>query len=479
MEYLPIFLDVKGRKVVVDGGGTVAARRVERALDAGAEVTVCDPELSEEFHKLTARPGLTHLPRPAQEADIKDAFIAYGASEDDIRDRFLLTTARAHKVLANVADVTEYCDFITPSVVDRAPIVVAISSGGAAPVIARILRARIESLLPPAYGRLAEFAGQFRDKVQAGLKDGVLRRRFWENMIEGPVGDLFLAGSADAAEKHLYSELAAETSENPSPRVGEVYLVGAGPGDPDLLTFRALRLMQRADVVLYDRLLGDDILSLVRRDAERIYVGKKASEHAMEQSDISQLLVDHALKGRRVLRLKGGDPFIFGRGGEEIEKLAAHDIPFQVVPGVTAAAGCASYAGIPLTHRDHAQSCLFVTAHGKDGVLGIDWETIIRPAQTVAVYMGLGTLPILMTEIMARGISAEMPAAVVDNGTRENQQVVVGTVGSLAEKVARVDLPGPAVIIIGSVVELHEKLAWYSSREISHHRMSLTAQKGL
>jgi len=479
MEYLPIFLDVQGRKVVVDGGGTVAARRVERALDAGALVTVCDPELSEEFDKLTARPGLTHLPRPAQEADIKDAFIAYGAAEDDVRDRFLLTTARAHKVLANVADVTEYCDFITPSVVDRSPIIVAISSGGAAPVIARILRARIESLLPPAYGRLAEFAGQFRDKVQSALTEGVRRRRFWENMIEGPVGDLFLAGSAEAAQRHLHSELEAETSDQKTHRVGEVYLVGAGPGDPDLLTFRALRLMQRADVVLYDRLLGDDILSLVRRDAERIYVGKKANQHTMQQEDISQLLVDHALAGRRVLRLKGGDPFIFGRGGEEIEKLAQNDIPFQVVPGVTAAAGCASYAGIPLTHRDHAQSCLFVTAHGKDGVLGLDWETMIRPAQTVAVYMGLATLPVLMEEITSRGVSPDTPAAVVDNGTRENQQVIIGTVGTLAREAAKATLPGPAVIIIGSVVDLHEKLAWYSSRGISHHRMSLTAQDSL
>ncbi len=482
MDYLPIFLDIRGKRVVIDGGGTVAARRAERALAAGARVEVYDDRLSDEFHPLEKDKNLTHVRRPVTEGDLAGATIAYGASEDPERDARLHAAAKTHGVLSNVADVAEYCDFITPSVVDRAPLVVAISSGGAAPVIARILRARIESLLPPAYGRLAEFVGRFRDQVSETIRKTVDRRRFWETAIEGPVGDLFLAGSAKAAERQLKAELEAIASGDPGERLGEVYLVGAGPGDPDLLTFRALRLMQRADVVVYDRLVGDDILALMRRDAERIYVGKLPRQHTMEQEDISQLLVDLALKGKRVLRLKGGDPFIFGRGGEEIEKLAAHDIPFQVVPGVTAAAGCASYSGIPLTHRDHAQSCVFVTAHGKDGVLGLDWDMLVRPQQTVAVYMGLSNLGHLAREIVEKGLSPETPVAIVDNGTRENQKVIVGTISSIEEKAREAGIRGPAVIIIGSVVQLHDKLEWFSKREESHYshfRMSLRPQDSL
>lgn len=479
MDYLPIFLDIRNRRVIVDGGETVAARRVERALLAGAKVEVFSDALSDEFRDLITHENLTHHTRPLEAADFPGVSVAYGASDDPARDAILHKAAKAHCVLANVADVSEYCDFITPSVVDRSPLVVAISSGGTAPVIARILRARIESLLPPAYGRLAEFVGNFRDQVSEKLKKTLDRRRFWESTLEGPVGDLFLAGAAGSAEKHLLAELDAASSDNPGKKIGEVYLVGAGPGDPDLLTFRALRLMQRADVVVYDRLVGDDILTLMRRDAQRIYVGKLPKQHTMQQEDISQLLVNLALEGKRVLRLKGGDPFIFGRGGEEIEKLAENDIPFQVVPGVTAAAGCAAYAGIPLTHRDHAQSCMFVTAHGRDGVLGLDWETLIRPRQTVAVYMGLTSLQYLVDGIVARGINPETPAAIIDNGTRENQRVVIGTVTNLEARAKAENLKGPAIIVIGSVVTLHENLAWFSKREQAHYRMSLQPQDTL
>jgi len=479
MDYLPIFLDIRNRKVIVEGGETVAARRVERALSAGAKVELFNPTLNDEFHDLLKHPSLTHHARAASEADLDGATVAYGASQDPERDATLFEAARKHGVLCNVADVAEYCDFITPSVVDRSPLVVAISSGGAAPVIARILRARIESVLPPAYGRLAELVGRFRSHVSEGIRKSLDRRRFWEAMIEGPVGDLFLSGAAKSAEKHLLAEIEAASRKNPGKPVGEVYLVGAGPGDPDLLTFRALRLMQRADVVVYDRLVGNDILTLMRRDAERIYVGKLPKQHTMQQEDISQLLVDLAMTGKRVLRLKGGDPFIFGRGGEEIEKLAAHDIPFQVVPGVTAAAGCAAYAGIPLTHRDHAQSCIFVTAHGKDGVLGLDWEVLVRPAQTVAVYMGLSNLGTLAKEFTRHGVDPATPAAIIDNGTRENQRVVTGTISTLQTQADNAELKGPAIIIIGSVVTLHEKLRWFSTREEAHYLMSLKAQKTL
>lgn len=476
MDHLPIFLDVRGKTIVVDGGGTVAARRVERALSAGSKVHVFDANLCEDFDALLENPNLTHHARPVQAADVSGAIVAYGASEDDARDKLLFDAAKATGALSNVADVGEYCDFITPSVVDRSPLVIAISSGGTAPVIARILRARIESLLPPAYGRMAEFMGGFRAAVLDKIKTTRARRRFWERMIDGVAGDLFLVGDTKGATEQI--ETALSDSEKSIDK-GEVYLVGGGPGDPDLLTFRALRLMQRADVVLYDRLVGKDLLDLMRRDAERIYVGKRKSEHSMQQEDISQLMVDLAKQGKRVLRLKGGDPFIFGRGGEEIEKLSENNIPFQVVPGITSASGCASYAGIPLTHRDYSQSCVFVTAHGKDGVLGLDWEVLLRPAQTVAVYMGLSSLEYLSEQFVKRGANPDMPAAIIDNGTRPNQRVAVGTISNLHEIATRQGLEGPSMIIIGEVVKLREKLRWFSEMDSSDFSMGLGAQDTL
>jgi uroporphyrin-III C-methyltransferase/precorrin-2 dehydrogenase/sirohydrochlorin ferrochelatase len=479
MDYLPIFLDIRDKTVVVDGGTTVAARRVERALLAGANVRVFDANLSDEFRDLTDHPNLTHMPRSVAPEDIAGAIVAYGASEDDARDKVLYEAARAAGVLSNVADVSEYCDFITPSVVDRSPLVVAISSGGTAPVIARILRARIESLLPPAYGRMAEFMGRFRADVLQKIKTTRSRRRFWERMIDGPAGDLFLAGDVTGAEDHLKSVLNEGDGVDASYTQGEVFLVGAGPGDPDLLTFRALRLMQRADVVLYDRLVGDEIIGLLRRDAERIYVGKLPKQHSMQQEDISQLMVDLAKQGKRVLRLKGGDPFIFGRGGEEIELLAENDIPFQVVPGITAASGATAYAGIPLTHRDYAQACVFVTAHGREGVLGLDWDVLLRPAQTVAIYMGLSSLEFLCQQFVQRGANVETPAAIIDNGTRPNQRVAVGTIGDLHDIAVRNEMTGPSMIVIGEVVRLREKLRWFSQHDSASYSMGLSAKESL
>lgn len=476
MDYLPIFLDIRGKKVIVDGGTTVAARRVERALSAAADVHVYGTKFCDEFQPFAGNPNLTCNKRPLVQSDFDGAIVAYGASEDESRDKALHEMAQKAGVLANVADVAEYCDFITPSVVDRSPLVVAISSGGSAPVIARILRARIESLLPPAYGRMAEFLGKFRHKVLDGIKITRARRRFWEDMIDGPVGDQFLAGDLDSAEAHLTKALEIVGDGAELAQKGEVFLVGAGPGDPDLLTFRALRLMQRADVVLYDRLVGQEILELIRRDAERIYVGKHPNNHAMKQEDISNLMVKLAQEGKRVLRLKGGDPFIFGRGGEEIEILAENNIPFQVVPGITAASGCSTYSGIPLTHRDYAQSCLFITAHGKDGVLDLDWDVLLRPNQTVAVYMGLSSLRFLSAEFIRRGVNPETPAAIIDNGTRPNQRVITGTIGDLYAKATEAEFKGPSIIIIGGVVNLRDKLSWFTEDPAGKFSMSLVPQ---
>ncbi len=461
MDYLPIFRDVTGRIVVVAGGGTVAARRAEVALRAGARVRLFAEALDDDFQTIRDHDNLEHIPHCPRAEDFAGAALAYAACRDKADDERIAAMARAAGVPVNVADRPELCDFIMPSIVDRAPLVVAISSSGASPILARMIRARLETMLPSAYGKLAKFAGVFRDKVMTRLKSPENRRRFWERTLDGPLATLVFSGDENAAEALMNRELEAAEAEERTGITGEVYLVGAGPGDPDLITFKALRLMQRADVVLYDRLVGDGILNLVRREAERIYVGKKPQDHTLDQESISDLLARLAREGKRVLRLKGGDPFIFGRGGEEIERLAQEHIPFQVVPGITAAAGCSAYAGIPLTHRDHAQSCLFVTAHGRNGLVDLDWKQILRPRQTVAVYMGLRILPELANAFLERGADPDMPVAVVEKGTRPGQRVVTGTIADIARKVHEAGFTGPAMIIIGTVVTLRDKLAWY------------------
>lgn len=479
MDHLPIFLDVRGKKVIVDGGETIAARRVERALDAGAIVHIFAEDLSEEFRPYIDNPMLHHHKRAPKQRDFVGATIAYGTTEDPDRDAALYNMANDLHVLVNVADNLPYCDFITPSIIDRSPIVIAISSGGNAPILARILRARVEAILPASYGTLAAWVGSMRSRVMKKITEPTARRQFWEHTIDGSVADFFLAGNKAEAEARFDETLDAAASGQAIKPLGEVFLVGAGPGDPDLLTFRALHLMQRADVVLYDRLIGAGIMNLVRRDAERIYVGKKAKDHTMPQEDISDMMVRLAKDGKKVLRLKGGDPFIFGRGGEELEVLAAANVPFQIVPGITAASGCASYAGIPLTHRDHAQSCVFVTAHGKDGVLSLDWDLLSKPSQTVAVYMGLGTLDILANGFIEKGVPDTTPVAVIDNGTRADQKIVRGTLADIFQLASSANLTGPSLVIVGTVVSLGDKLSWFKHGEIQKHALTVKAQSNL
>jgi uroporphyrin-III C-methyltransferase/precorrin-2 dehydrogenase/sirohydrochlorin ferrochelatase len=461
VDHLPIFLDIRGKTVVVTGGGALAARRVERALGAGARVKLFAHVLSEEFRSLQGNDAFGVFTRDPELADLQGAILAYGAEEDFERDKRLRDLAKAAGVLVNVADTMELCDFITPAILDRSPIVAAISSSGASPILARIIKAELESAIPATFGDLSAFLARFRAEVAERIGDGVRRRRFWEDISESIVGERVMAGDIAGAEAALREKLAMFDDAGGGKAIGEVYLVGTGPGDPDLLTFRALRLMQRADVVLYDRLIGPRILDLVRRDAERIYVGKQPDDHTLAQEEISQLLVRLAKEGRRVLRLKGGDPFIFGRGGEEMDEIARHGIAFQVVPGITAAAGCAAYAGIPLTHRDHAQACVFVTGHGKEGKVDLNWEALIQPRQTVAIYMGLATIDRVMAEFIAHGASPELPVAVIDNGTRKRQRVVTGTLADIAGKTAAAGLKGPSIIIVGTVVTLRNRLAWF------------------
>jgi uroporphyrin-III C-methyltransferase/precorrin-2 dehydrogenase/sirohydrochlorin ferrochelatase len=475
MDQLPVFFNLIDRWVAVLGGGVAAARKAELAMRAGARVRVFAEKFCEEFDELAPKTHLTRVPHEPRARDLEDCALLYCAAEDIEQNRRARLLARAAHIPCNVVDMPELCDFTMPSIVDRSPVVIAISTAGTSPILGRMIKARLETLLPAAYGRVAAFVGRYRKKVGSSLKEFQQRRRFWERILEGPVVDLVLAGHDGEAGAEFDAQLDAAAHGAEYRQQGEVYLVGAGPGDPDLLTFKALRLMQRADVVLYDRLVGKGILNLVRREAERIYVGKLPQEHTMPQPEISRMLLRLAQEGKRVLRLKGGDPFVFGRGGEEIELLAENGIPFQVIPGITAASGCAAYAGIPLTHRDHAQACVFVTGHSKDGRIDLDWKLLLQPRQTVAVYMGLEHLAELMRAFIENGAAPSLPVALIDNGTRPNQQVFTATLDTLAEKATKAGVRGPAILIIGSVVRLREKLDWYVPEEQAHEAVPAAA----
>jgi uroporphyrin-III C-methyltransferase/precorrin-2 dehydrogenase/sirohydrochlorin ferrochelatase len=394
-----------------------------------------------------------------QAPDVEAFALVVAATADAAVNTAVSAAARARNIPVNVVDQPELCTFIFPSIVDRSPVLVAVSTGGASPVLARLLRARLETLIPAGYGRLAEIMQRFRGRVGQRFGNTVLRRRFWERILHGPVSEMIFAGREPAALELIERELTAATAVELAQ--GAVYLIGAGPGDPDLLTFRALRLMQQADVVLYDRLVTPQILDMVRREAERIYVGKRRDYHTVRQEEINHILVDLARQGKKVVRLKGGDPFIFGRGGEEIATLAEQGIPFQVVPGITAANGCAAYAGIPLTHRDYAQSVAFVTGHSRDPAIGLDWGSLIQPQQTLVIYMGLTGLNTICRELIAHGMSPGMPVALIEQGTTDEQRVLIGTLETLPEKIAGSNVHAPTLLIVGEVVKLHDSLAWF------------------
>lgn len=460
MDYLPLFTRLEGRRCVVVGGGAIALRKARLLASAGGRVAVVAPEVQAELAELAASSGGIVERRAYRESDLDDTALVIAATDDVAVNTRVSQDAQRRHVPVNVVDNPALCSVILPSIIDRSPLMIAIGSGGQSPVLVRQWRARLESTIPMALGRLATLVGGLRERVAQRFGDIDERRRFWERILEGPVAELALAGREEAAERELLRQL----TEDAPAAVGEVYLVGAGPGDPDLLTFKALRLMQKADVVLYDRLVAPEIVDLTRRDAERIYVGKARAAHAVPQGDINQLLVDLALQGRKVLRLKGGDPFIFGRGGEEIARLAEHGIPFQVVPGITAAAGCAAYAGIPLTHRDYAQSVRFVTGHLKDGTTDLPWAELVHGNQTVVFYMGLVGLPEICAQLIRHGRAAQTPMALIEKGTTRHQRVITGTLGDLPERVADAEIKAPTLIIVGEVVRLHEQLAWFEPK---------------
>ncbi len=464
MEYLPIYLQLHDAKVLLVGGGHVATRKARLLLGAGAKLTLIAPSATAELRSLLEQHDANWIQRPydqSEDVSFEQLALVVAATPERTVNERVSNDAKARGIPVNVVDSPDLCTFIFPSIVDRSPLLIAISSSGRSPVLARFMRRKIEALVPAAYGRLAEFAGRMRALVKRSIVQESPRRLFWEQVVEGTIGELVLAGREKQAEQRLKEQLREISASGDSQSCGEVYLVGAGPGDPDLMTFKAVRLLQSADVVLYDRLVSDPIVNLARRDAQRIYVGKARADHALPQQKINQMLVDLARQGKRVVRLKGGDPFIFGRGGEEIELLAKNNIPFQVVPGITAASGAACYSGIPLTHRDYAQSVRFVTGHLQDGSVDHDWSQFQNVNETLVFYMGLAGLPIICEQLQAHGRSPDTPIALVERGTLIDQRVLTGTLATMAEMVAREQPRAPTLIIVGDVVRLQKDLAWF------------------
>ena len=449
MRYFPTFFDLNGKSCLVVGGGETAARKVRLLRKAHAQVTLVARRLTAEIEDLAARGEIAVLRRGFVAGDLRGRALAIGATEDPAVDARVSEAAKAQGVPVNIVDRPELSSFTVPAMVDRDPVVVAISSGGAAPVLARRLRARIEALLPARLGGLARLAESFRESVRATRPEATARRRFWEDFFDGPVAEAALAGrESEAREKTL--ELVNRARKHDT-EAGSVAIVGAGPGDPDLLTLRAAALLQRADIIVYDKLVAPEILEQARRDAERIYVGKSRGHHAKTQDEINALLLELARAGHRVVRLKGGDPFVFGRGGEERAYLLGHSVSVQVVPGITAATACGASAGIPLTHRAHTAAVTFVTGHGKDGEPDLDWGALAASRHTLVVYMGVATAPRTAERLIEHGLAPDTPVAIVENGTRPEERIVTGALGELAALIRDEGIAGPAIIVIGEV----------------------------
>lgn len=465
MDYLPIFLNIQNQPSLIVGGGVVAARKADLMIKAGGQVTVLAAELKQEMQQFIQQgkvqwrqetvtvenfPALlSSLPRPK---------VVICATDNPTLNEAVYHTCHAQNIPVNVADQTELCDFILPAIVERDPVTIAVSTGGRSPILARIIKSRLETLIPAGFGRLANLLGQFRDEVKAKIPSPAGRKAFWEKLMNGVFVQKALKNQTQEAESLLQEALQAVNNCTEETITGEVYLIGAGPGDPDLMTFKGLQLLQQADVVLYDRLVSPEILDMARREAERIYVGKKSKDHTVPQPDINQMLVKLAKEGKKVARLKGGDPYIFGRGAEEAEELVKTGIPFEVVPGITAAAGCSAYAGFPLTHREFSQSVTLITGHQQAGAEAIDYGRLAHSGDTMVFYMGIKNAPKIQQGLIEHGLSASTPTAIIEKGTTPQQRTTYTTLGKLAETIQQQKIHPPALIVIGEVIQVKERL---------------------
>lgn len=456
MDIFPISLKLKNQPCLIVGGGKIAYRKAQLLAKAGAVLDVLAPEIEPALAELVIEGG-GRLLRIEFSVDIQmsDYRLVIAATNQAEVNKQVFQVCENQNVLVNSVDDPPHCRFMVPAIIDRSPLVISVASNGTSPVLSRQIRTQLEASIPHGMGKLAEFSGKWRQVVKERIHNPDERRIFWENLYNSPLKEQVFNDNLEQAQQSILSTL----QDWHTPK-GEVYLVGAGPGDPELLTLKALRLMQQADVVIYDRLVSKPVMELCRRDAEKVYVGKARSNHSVPQESINALLVKYAQQGKRVCRLKGGDPFIFGRGGEEIQELFAAGIPFQIVPGITAASGCSAYAGIPLTHRDYAQSVRFLTGHLKEGSPELPWNELVYENQTLVLYMGLVGLESICEKLIAHGQRPTMPVALISKGTTPEQQVVVGTLADIAEKVSLYEIQAPTLTIIGEVVSLREQLQW-------------------
>lgn len=456
MDIFPISLKLQQQPCLIVGGGAIAYRKAVLLAKAGAIIHVVAPAIEAKLLQLVHSTQGQYLQAPfSLDMPLRHYRLVIAATNDKMVNIQVFECCEAENILVNSVDDLPHCRFMVPAIVDRSPLVLSIASNGTSPVLSRQIRTQLESIIPHGMGKLAEFSGKWRAAVKAKIINPDERRIFWEDLYASPLKEQVFNDNMAEADRLI--EQALMQWQKPK---GEVYLVGAGPGDPELLTLKALRLMQQADVVIYDRLVSPAILELCRRDADKVYVGKARSNHSVPQEGINALLVEYAGKGKRVCRLKGGDPFIFGRGGEEIQELFAAGVTFQVVPGITAASGCAAYAGIPLTHRDYAQSVRFLTGHLKEGSPELPWQELVYPNQTLVLYMGLVGLEKICAQLIAHGQHPDMPVALISKGTTPEQKVVVGTLADIADKVTQHHIQAPTLTIIGEVVSLRDQLQW-------------------
>jgi uroporphyrin-III C-methyltransferase/precorrin-2 dehydrogenase/sirohydrochlorin ferrochelatase len=472
VDYFPIFTKLENKPILIIGGGDVALRKCQAMLNANAQVTLVSPRFCQQLDKLEESKQVTLIRDYFCASHITNPSLVIAATDSDTVNKAVFEAANNKNIFVNVVDDQPKCSFIFPSIVDRNPLTIAISSAGKAPVLARRLREKLEIVIPQHIGPLAELAGRFRNKVKNKLDSFSQRRMFWEKAFTSKAVSHVAKGNLAAAEHVFESILSGNHSLS-----GEVMIVGAGPGDPELLTIKALQAMQTADVIVYDYLVSEEVMKLVRKDADLICVGKRCGNHSVPQSTTNQLLVSLAEKGKKVCRLKGGDPFIYGRGGEEAQALAKHNIAFQIVPGITAAAGCSAYAGIPLTHRDYAQSIHFITGHCKTDADTLDWQSLAKTNQTLAVYMGVIKSHHIQNKLIEHGRATNTPVAIIENGTRKEQRVVIGTLDDLAQLVEREQIKSPALLIIGEVAGLSTQLSWFSEsnkQEKSYFTLPLT-----
>jgi uroporphyrin-III C-methyltransferase / precorrin-2 dehydrogenase / sirohydrochlorin ferrochelatase len=456
VDIFPISLKLQQQPCLIVGGGHIAYRKAVLLAKAGALIDVIAPEIESSLLEIVESSQGQYVQAPfSPDIPLRDYRLVIAATNDKATNIQVFEACEAEKILVNSVDDPPHCRFMVPAIIDRSPLVVSIATNGTSPVLSRQIRTQLEASIPHGMGKLAEFSGKWRAAVKAKIANPDERRIFWENLYASPLKEQVFNDNLVEADRLIEQAL----TEWQTPK-GEVYLVGAGPGDPELLTLKALRLMQQADVIIYDRLVSPAIMDLCRRDAEKIYVGKARSNHSVPQDGINALLVEYAAKGKRVCRLKGGDPFIFGRGGEEIQELFAAGVAFQVVPGITAASGCSAYAGIPLTHRDYAQSVRFLTGHLKEGSPELPWNELVYENQTLVLYMGLVGLEKICDQLVAHGQRPDMPVALISKGTTPDQKVVVGTLADIASKVSEHQIQAPTLTIIGEVVKLREQLQW-------------------